>query len=165
MKSRITKWNSESFFRPAPMLHWRKYWRTWCALWKPCWLALLCPAPRGGRAARAARRRPQPSQGLHQGHRRPLHRIEGGIMGHRHGPQRTYCCHRHSPGSPLGVVPKSGRALWDPRRWSTPILRIQARCWAHSPCITASRAVLDNRGQLVSMSGQHGVASGAIFHC
>ena len=77
-----------------------------------CRRAWLCPAPRRGRAACATWRRPQSSKGLHQGHRRPFDRTEGGIMRHRHVPQRAYCRHRHSPGSALGGVPRRGRALW-----------------------------------------------------
>jgi PAS domain-containing protein len=58
-----------------------------------CRLALLCPPPRRGRKARAARRGPQPSRSLQPGHRWTLHRTEGRILRHGHVPQRGSCRH------------------------------------------------------------------------
>jgi len=87
------------------------------------------------------RRRSQPSRDLQQGHRRPSHRTEGGIM-------RTAMYRRE----PVVVTDILQDPLWEEYReiaepyglraaGPLPYFRIRARRWVRLPCITANRAV------------------------
>jgi len=74
-----------------------------------------------GRAARAARRRPQPSQGLHPGHRRP-HRPKAGSCGTAMYRRETVVVTDILPGIALGAVPRLAEPYGFRACWSTPIL-------------------------------------------
>jgi len=91
-------------------------------------VALLCPAlDEDGQHARHA---PRPAfRALQLGHRRPLHRTEGGIMRHGHVPQRTCLS------SPTFSRIRSGRRtearpslMGSAPAGPLPYLRISARC-------------------------------------